>query len=279
MGVRIVTDSTADLDPAVATALAIEVVPLMLRFGHEEFRDGVDLSHEEFYGRLTTQKQLPSTSQPPTAAFESAYEEAGKNGDDIVSIHISSKLSGTLNPASVAREKVAPDIRVELIDSYNVSMGLGLVVEEAAKASLAGATLAEVSAVAKRAIANVRVVVALGTIEFLRRGGRISRANSMVGTMLNVKPILEVSQGEVVPVERVRTWKRAVNQLEKMALVDRSAARLHVGTSGSPHLAVQFVERLRPAMPHTDFTTGLIGSTVGVYAGPGALGFCSLGRS
>jgi DegV family protein with EDD domain len=251
----------------------------MVRFDRDEFRDGVDISPEEFYGRLTTEKRLPATSQPPADVFADAYRRVGKDGDGVVSIHISSKLSGTLNAASVGRELVAPDIRVELIDSYSVSMGLGLVAEAAAKTALEGGSLDEVTEVTKAAVERVRAFVGLGTVEFLRRGGRISRASSVMGSALNVKPILQVVGGEVIAVERVRTWKRAVNRLAKAALQDRNALRIHVGTSGSPHLAAQFVERLRPEMPHTDFTTGFIGSTVGVYSGPGALGFASLGRS
>lgn len=278
MAVRIVTDSTSDLDPEVARALGLEIVPLVLRFGAEEFRDGVDIGAEEFYGRLTTEKKLPATSQPPAQAFADVYARLGAEGHEVVSIHLSSKLSGTLNAASVAREQIAPDVRVELIDSYSVSMGLGLIVEAAAKSALEGAGLDEVTAVAKAAVERSSVFVVLGTIEFLRRGGRISRTSAMAGSVLNIKPLLTVANGELVGVERIRTWKRAVSRLEKAALADRNAERIHVSTSGSPHLAAQFVERLRPEMPHTDFTTGYLGPSVGVYAGPGALGFCALAR-
>lgn len=278
MAVRIVTDSSADLDPVVARALNIEVVPLLVRFGREEYRDGVDIGAEEFYGRLTTEKGLPATSQPPAEAFAEVYRRLAADEHDIISIHLSSKLSGTINAAAVGHEQIEAPGRFELIDSYAVSMGLGLIVEAAARAASAGQTFDEVARVAKAAVGGVHVYVALGTVEFLRRGGRIGRANSMVGSMLNIKPVLEVADGEVRPVERIRTWTKAVKRLERLALKDRDAMRLHVGTSGSPHLAAQFVERLRPEMPHTDFTTGYIGPTVGVYAGPGALGFCTLAR-
>lgn len=278
MAVRIVTDSTSDLDPEVARALGVEVVPLILRFGTEEFHDGVDISAEEFYGRLTTEKRLPATSQPPAQAFADVYARLGAEGHEVVSIHLSSKLSGTLSAASVAREQVAPDVRVELIDSYSVSMGLGLVVEAAAKSALAGGSFEEVIGVAKSAVGRSSVFVVLGTIEFLRRGGRVGRGSAMAGSVLNIKPMIQAIDGELVPIERIRTWKRAVNRLEKAAFGDKNALRVHVATSGSPHLAAQFVERLRPEMPHTDFTTGHLGPTVGVYAGPGALGFCSLAR-
>ena len=278
MAVRIVTDSSSDLDPMVARALNIDVVPLLVRFGSDEFRDGVDIGAEEFYGRLTTENGLPATSQPPAEDFADVYRRLAGEGHEVVSIHISSKLSGTINAASVARESIGSGVRVEIIDSYNVSMGLGLVVEAAARAAAGGASFEDVAGVAKDAASGVRVYVALGTIEFLRRGGRIGRANSMVGSMLNIKPVLEVADGEVRPVARIRTWKKAVDRLAVLALQDREVARLHAGTSGSPHLAAQFVERLRPEMPHTDFTTGYIGPAVGVYAGPGALGFCTLRR-
>jgi len=278
MAVRIVTDSTSDLDPEVARALGVEVVPLVLRFGTEEFLDGVEISAEEFYGRLATEKRLPGTSQPPAQAFADVYSRIGAEGHEIVSIHLSSKISGTLNSASVAREQVTPDVRVELIDSYSLSMGLGLIVEVAAKAAIEGAGFEEVIAVAKAAVGRSSVFVVIATTEYLRRGGRVSRMNALAGSFLNIKPMIQVIDGELVAIERIRTWKRAISHLEKAAFQDLNAERLHVATSGSPHLAVQFAERLRPKMPHTEFTTGYLGPAIGVHTGPGALGFCALAR-
>ena len=278
MAVRIVTDSTCDLPRALVEAHGITVVPLTVFFGDDALLDGVDISAEEFYERLTSSPELPRTSQPSAELFRAAYEELGANGDEIVSIHISSKLSGTLNAASVAREEVAHSVHIDIIDSYNVSLGLGLVVIEAARSAQAGGTLEEVVATARRLKDRVTVHVSLDTLEYLQRGGRIGRARSFLGSILSVKPILHVEDGEVAPFERVRTRTKATARIFEIASGQGRAKEMFVASGGNEAEARALLERLRAVLPHTDLLLGTLGPAVGVYTGPGALGIAALER-
>ena len=278
MAVRIVTDSTCDLPPALVQANGITVVPLTVFFGEEAFLDSIEITAEGFYERLLASKTLPRTSQPSVELFREAYERCGANGDEIVSIHLSSKLSGTLNAASVAREEVAPEVHVDLIDSYSVSLGLGLIVLEAAHAANAGASLGEVVATARRAMDRVSVHLAVDTLEYLQKGGRIGRARSFLGSVLSIKPILRVEDGEVAPFERVRTRAKAVERIYEVAASMARSKTMFVACSGNDDEAREIIEQLRPALPHTDLILGQLGPVVGVYTGPNALGIAALER-
>ncbi len=278
MTVKIVTDSTCDLPRELVEQLEITVVPLTVFFGDEALLDGVDIDSKAFYDRLQTSAILPRTSQPSVDLFQVAYEELGRETNEVVSIHLSSKLSGTLNAASVAREVVAHSVHVDLIDSYSVGLGLGLIVLEAATAAKAGASLAEVVAVARRAMDRVSVHVAVDTLEFLQRGGRIGRARSLLGSVLSIKPILKVEDGEVAPFERVRTRSKAVERIFQIASNMPRAKAMFIAASGDTTTAEELIERLRPLLPHTDIRLGQLGPAVGVYTGPNALGVAALER-
>lgn len=278
MTVRIVTDSTADLSPEEAAALCVTVVPLTVSFGDEDLLDGIDIDASTFYDRLTSSKLLPRTSQPPVERFKAAYEAAAQETDEIVSIHLSSRLSGTLNSASVAREEVSHELRIELIDSHMVSLGLGAIVIAAAEAAQAGASMAEVVEVARRTMDRVTVAIVVDTLEYLQRGGRIGRARSLLGSVLSIKPILHVEDGEVAPLERVRTRGRAVERIFEIATADKTLKRLIVACTGDDAQALDFVASVRPVLPHTDVRLGHIGPVVGVYAGANALGVAMVRR-
>jgi DegV family protein with EDD domain len=278
MPVRIVTDSTCDLPKDLVRAYGITVVPLTVFFGEEALMDGVDIDAAGFYERLRASKVLPRTSQPSVELFRVAYEELGQETDEIVSIHISSKLSGTLNAASVAREQVSHDIHIELIDSYNVSLGLGLIVLEAAAVANAGGKVEEVVAAARRAMDRTKVCVLVDTLEYLQRGGRIGRARSMLGSVLSIKPLLEVEAGEVAPFERVRTRTKAIERLFEIATSEARAKMMFVACGGNDDEAEAFIERLRPMLPHTDIGRAQLGPIVGVYTGPNAIGVATLER-
>lgn len=278
MTVRVVTDSTCDLPPALVSAHGITVVPLTVTFGDESLLDGVEIDATRFYQRLREFPGQPKTSQPAVDRFRETYEELAKDGSEIVSIHISSRLSGTLNSASTARAALDPGIHVELIDSYQVSMGLGSIVMDAAIAANAGASLADVAAAARRAMDRTRVIALVDTLEYLRRGGRIGRAASLVGSLLSIKPILQVTQGEVAPFEKVRTRSRALDRLFEIATSDRNAKRCFVGCGGNDDEALAFMDRLRPSMPHTEFHLGQVGPVVGCHAGPNVIGIAITAR-
>ncbi len=277
MPVRVVTDSTSDLPHDIVEQYGITVVPLTVFFGEEALLDGVDIDPNSFYERLVSSSGLPRTSQPSAGMFRQVYERLGQETNEIVSIHLSSKLSGTLNSASFARDQVAHGgLHIELIDSYTVSLGLGLVVREAAAAAHAGASLEEVVAVARRAMDRVAVLVVVDTLEYLRRGGRIGRASSFLGSVLSIKPIVSIEDGEVVPVERVRTRRRAEERIFELATADGRAKALFAACTGNPEEAEAFAGRLRAVLPHTDVRPAMIGPTVGVYLGGNALGVAIL---
>ncbi len=278
MAVRIVTDSTCDLPLSDVERYGITVVPLTVFFGEEAFLDGVEISGSDFYARMVASKSLPRTSQPSVELFQDAYRSLAGDGVEIVSIHVSSKLSGTLNAASIAREVVKHDVHVDLIDSYNVSLGLGLIVLEAARAAQSGATLAEVVATARRAMDRVSVHVAVDTLEYLQKGGRIGRARSLLGSVLSIKPIVCVDDGEVAPFERVRTRAKAIERMFELASGMPRAKEMFIGCGGDDTEGRALLERLRPLLPHTELRIGYLGPVVGVYTGPNALGIAALER-
>ncbi len=272
MTVRIVTDSTADLMPEEAAALGVTVVPLNVYFGDETLRDGVDIDPTTFYERLATAKELPRTSQPSVERFKAAYEELAKETNEIVSIHLSSRLSGTMNSASVAREEVSHELHIELIDTYTVSLALGAIVTDAAVAANAGASMAEVIDVARRTMDRVSVAIVVDTLEYLQRGGRIGRAAALAGTLLSVKPILSIRDGEVAPVERVRTINGALRRLVELVIAMGPIERLGVVDGDSVNNASEVARQLAAHYPDLTIDRGELGPVVGTHGGPGVVG-------
>lgn len=278
MAVRVVTDSTCDLPRSIVDALGITVVPLTVRFGNESFLDGIDIDVPTFYERLVSSPVLPKTSQPSVEQFRAVYQEIGEAGDEIVSIHVSSRLSGTLNSASIAREDMPPGVHIELIDSYSVSMGLGAIVVEAAEAALRGGNRDEVTATARRAMDHTGLAATLDTLEYLKKGGRIGRAQGLLGSLLSIKPIIHLEDGEIAPLDRVRTRKKAIARMQEIAIDHPHAKKMYIATTGNDDEAREFIEAIRRYLPHTEFIVGHFGPVVGVYAGPDALGFSWLDR-
>ena len=279
MAVQVVTDSTSDISPDEAGGLGVRVVPALVAFGDDVFRDRVDITPSEFYARLVTSREFPKTSQPSVEAFASVYREVAAEGHDIASIHVSSKLSGTLNSASIASETSELETRVELVDSYTAGVGLRAVVEAAAERARAGAPLEEVTAAARSVMARNRVVVTLDTLEFLQKGGRIGRASALLGSALRIKPLIHIDGGEAAPFDRVRTRSKAVRRLEEVALEDRTIETLFVIYSDNDASAAELVEHVTPHLPHTRIKVIQTGPTVGAYLGPNALGICAVKRS
>lgn len=279
MAVKVVTDSTADLPPAMAKELGITVVPLNVHFGTEVYRDGVEILPDEFYRRLATSPRLPTTSQPTVGDFLKSYQELSQTTDEIVSIHISAKLSGTLNSANQAREQYQGDCRIEIVDSQQGSLGLGMVAIAANQAAQRGASTDEVVKETQLAIPRVRFFGLLDTLEYLEKGGRIGKAQAFVGSLLRVKPILVVRDGEAHPLERARTRAKGIERLcelvqEHMPLVD-----LAVVYTTTPDDAQALAQRLRPFLPDGEVFLSQIGPVVGTYLGPGVLGVALRGET
>jgi DegV family protein with EDD domain len=270
--IAIVTDSTADLPPEMVEEMGVTIVPLRVIFGNEAYREGVDITTEEFYERLVKSRQLPTTSAPSLGDFQEVYERLLKEADGIVSIHISSKLSGTTKVAETARQSVAKPERIAVVDSMAVSIGMGFVIMEAVEAARAGAKLAEVKAAAESAVKGFHARFMLDTLEYVRRGGRIGRARAYLGTLLSVKPIISIRDGELYPEERVRTRARGLERLVQWAVRHQNVKRAAVGHSTTADEAESIRERLAMAFPNVKVHLVRFGPVLGTHGGPGIVG-------
>lgn len=273
MAVRIVTDSTADLPPELAHELGIAVVPLSVIFGDDVYRDKVDITHDLFYEKLVTNKVLPTTSAPSVGDFLAVYEPLLKETDEIVSIHISSKLSATYNNACTAAQYLADKgARIEVVDSLSVSFGIMFMATAAARAAKAGATVEKIRALVGGMIPRIRISVVLDTLEYVRRGGRIGRARAFLGTVLRVKPLLSIRDGEVHPEERVRTMAMALERMFQIAISYPRIEEVGIGYSTNPQEAEQLRRRLETALPAAVIHVTRLGPVLGVHGGPGVIG-------
>jgi DegV family protein with EDD domain len=270
--VAIVTDSTADLPPELAEELGVTIVPLQVIFGNEAYREGVDITTEEFYERLVKSRPLPTTSAPSVGDFQEVYERLLTEVDSIVSIHIGTKLSGTVQAAQTARQSLAKPERIELVDSQAASMAMGFAIIEAAEAIRAGAKLAEVKAAAESAVQRIHVLFMLDTLEYLRRGGRIGRARAYLGALLSVKPILTLREGEVYPEERVRTRARGLERIIQSGIRHENVKLAAVGHSTTPDEAESIRERMAMAFPNVKVHLIRFGPVIGTHGGPGLVG-------
>ncbi len=278
MAVRVVTDSTSDISQADARRLGISVVPLNIHFGSEQLRDGVDIQPRQFFRRLVETKALPKTSQPSVGAFLEVYQELARETDEIISIHISGGLSGTANSARAARDALGTRARVDVVDSGTVSWPLGWAARSAQEAARSGKSLEECAAAARDALARTTLVFVLDTLEYLQRGGRIGRARAWLGAVFNVKPILTVKDGEIAPLERVRSRLRAEERVFDLAVSVPDLERVGICHSSSPDEAERWAERMRTTRPNAIVETNWLGPVVGVYGGPGVLGMAAVRR-
>jgi DegV family protein with EDD domain len=271
----VVTDSTADLPRGLQERYGLGCVPLVVNWDGRTFRDKVDLSTAEFYRRLRTSKSLPRTGAPSLAAFEEVFRAQLRQHTAVVSVSLSSKLSGTLDVARRAAEAVDP-ARISIVDSGSVSIGLAWLVETAAKLAAEGAEPPEIVQRLEQMKPRVRILALLDTLEFVQRGGRIGRAQAFVGTLLNVKPILGIQGGEVAPVERVRTMRGALRRLVELVGALGSVERLGVVEGAAEGHANHVEHELRSRYPELTIDRGELGPVVGTHAGPGVVGVCVL---
>ena len=270
--VAIVTDSTADLPPDLVRKRGLTVVPLTVTIGDKSWLDGVEIQPDEFYARLAQGGSVPSTSQPSPARFADAYRSLLERHDEIVSIHISARLSGTLASAEQAVDELEARDRVHLVDSTLVSMPLGLLALAAARMGEDGVSGREIAERVDRIRRGTRVYFGVKTLENLARGGRIGRANALLGSILQVKPVLTIQEGEVTPLERVRTWDRALSRIVDLARAVDSGQGVCaiVGHAVDGESAQRIVEALEPLAD--TLLLQPLGAVVGAHAGPGTVG-------
>ena len=273
--VRIVTDSTADLTPEQQRDAGITVVPLNVHFGDQVFRDHVDLSTDEFFRRLKASSQLPRTSQPSVGTFEEAYRTLLAGGGEIVSVHLSSKVSGTFNSALMAAQSVG-DGKIDVVDSLSTSMALGFMALEGAKLAKAGRDRRTVADCLQGLVPKARVICVVDTLTYLERGGRIGKARALLGSLLNVKPILQLKDGEVVPLGRARGRPQALNRLVELLERDGKVSQLAIMHGAATADAEQLRERVASTYPGVDIQLTEIGAVLGTHTGPGVIGFTYL---
>ena len=276
MTVRIVTDSTADFTPARAQELGITVVPLTVFFGDEAYRDNVDLDNAAFYRKLQSSKELPRTSQPSPATFQEAYHQLLQEGADaILSVHLSSALSGTYQSACSARDLLqdedaaAKNIPIEVIDSRSVSGGMALALQKAAAEAQQGLDIATIKEHISDQFNRTHILAVLDTLEYLHRGGRIGAARAFLGNMLSVKPIIELKDGAVVAVEQPRTRSKAFARVSQLAVNTGPIEQIIIAESDE-QIGKSLAESLKAFYPG-DVDYYKLGAVIGTHTGPGTV--------
>jgi DegV family protein with EDD domain len=271
MSVRIVTDSTADLPPQLAQELGIAVVPVYVRFGDKSYLDGVEIGYDELYDKLINSPVHPSTSQPTPVDFAKVYQELSRETDEIISIHVSGKLSGTYSSAQQGKKLVDSKTNITVIDSESVTMGLGIIAISAARLALLNDNLAGILEDIKQTKSNLHLLGALDTLKFLAIGGRIGRARALLGSVLNVKPLITIRNGEISPVGNVRTHTKAVEKLFEFVKGASNIQDLAIIHNTTPDEAIRLKDRLSSFVGIDRLYMARLGPALGVHAGPGML--------
>lgn len=271
--IRIITDSSSDIPPAIAAAHEIRIVPLSIRFGDEEYVDGAELTSAMFWQKLASSDRLPETAAPSAGAFLEAYETLTDEGaTGIVAICMSSAISATYQSAVLAAEKVAGDIPIRVIDSQAVTMALGLQVTAAASAAAGGASLDEVAMVAADAAAKSNVFAAFDTLEFLKRGGRVGSGAALLGGLLDVKPLVHFEDGAIAAAGRVRTRSKALAAIVDKAIEISDRLDALAVIHGNAADVDELLDQLRERLPDHNPIVAELGPVVGTHAGPGTIG-------
>jgi DegV family protein with EDD domain len=278
--IAVVTDSSAYIPEGALEGLPVSVIPVWLLWDEDRFRDGVDIDPATFYRRLEASKTLPTSSQPSSGEFMAFYRQVAAEAEVIVSVLVSSELSGTIASAQAAQAQL-PELDIRIVDSRSSSMGLGLVVLATARAAAAGRTPDEVVAVAREMRDRVHFLFVVDTLEYLHRGGRISRAKRVLGTALKIKPILHLEEGRIVPLTQARTKRKAIERIldiaeERLggsAMAEAAVADINSPESGDA-VAGMVAERFAPALLHRSS----VSPVVGTHVGPGAIGLAFYAR-
>ncbi len=276
--VTVITDSTADVPPAIARDLGIVTVPLRINFGQESLRDQIELTTEDLLGRIENAPALPTTSQPTPAEFAAVFQEQIDAGRDVVCVTIGDLLSGTHRAALSAAEQVSPD-HVTVIDGASTTMHLGWPVIEGARAAREGAAREAVAAAVRNAQRRANLFVVLKTLDYVYKGGRIGKVGQLVGSALNIKPIISVREGRVTAIERVRTWKKAVRRLVELTQDEGDLSDIMVLYVDDRSDADAMLSELRERYPNANVDIARAGAVITTHVGPGAIAVATLRRA
>jgi DegV family protein with EDD domain len=277
MTVKIVTDSVADLPPQIVEELGITVVPLNVRFGAEVYRDGVDLTADEFYERIKGSEELPVTSVPSPASFTRVYDKLAEETDKILVLTMTSRLSGTHEVAKQSVGLMKKKCRIEVIDTKLAAMALGLIVIVAARMARAGTGLGEIRETVHRNIPRAGMQATFDTLEYLQRGGRIGKAQSLLGSILKINPIVGLHDGEVIPISRERSRARALDYLYRFAASYTKIDEMALEYATAIDEAEMLIERLGSIFPKERIYRSKATPVVGTHTGPGLLVLSVLG--
>ena len=271
--VRIITDSTCDMALEELEQLNVEMLPLTVRFGDEIYRDGIDLSHKEFYEKLEMAEELPQTSQINPAEFEAKYREIINSGDDIVSIHIGGKLSGTLQSANIAADMVDSS-RIYCVDSYSASFGMTMIIKMAVRMRDAGKSAKEIAQECAKVAKRARIVAIVSTLKYLKMGGRLSSGSAFIGEMLGIKPVALVSDGEVSIIGKARGERAALEMMKRFIAEHKvdynfGVAFGHSNALENLYKKMEYFKKAFPKMRECSSFISDLGPVVGTHIGPG----------
>jgi DegV family protein with EDD domain len=271
MTVKIVTDSVADIPPDVVAELAISVVPVLVRFGEEVYRDGIDITTDQFYEKLVNSKVMPTTSVPSLDLFARTYARLAEETDEILVIMLSSKLSGLYNAAIQSADLLESKCRIEIVDSQTAVMAQGFIVIKAARAAREGAKLDELLEIVYQNLPRVDIRAAFDTLEYLKRGGRIGKAAALMGSVLKVNPLVTVRDGVVEPAGRARSRAKAMDLLYDFAAEYSNIEELAVEGAACPQDVEHMVKRLGALFPEERIYRSRTTPVIGTHTGPGLL--------
>lgn len=272
MTVKVVTDSACDIPAELVEELGITVVPIYVMFGQKAFRDRIDLGTDEFFERLVQNNVHPTTSVPSPKDFANVYNEMAKETDEIISIHITSQESGTYNSALLGKELVEGNCRVEVVDSKSVSMSMGMLVIAAAREAMAGKSLDQVADFVRRLVPTLHLMILVDTLRYVIRGGRLNKPTGLVGSVLRVRPLLTVKEGDLSVVGVARTKAKAVERLVTFAKSFSRVKEIAVAYTTEHDEARHLLDRLKAAFPDATSYLTRVGPSLGTHAGPGAMG-------
>ena len=277
MPVKIVTDSVADIPPTVAAELGITIIPVLVRFGEETYRDGIDITNDQFYERLVNSKVMPTTSVPSMDMFARTYARLAEETDEILVIMLSSKLSGLHNAALQSVGLLESKCRIEVVDSGCAVMAQGFVVIKAAQAAQAGANLDEILEIVRSNLPRTEIRAAFDTLEYLKRGGRIGKAQALMGSVLKVNPIITIKDGLVEPAGRARSRAKAIDHLYDFAAGYSHIEELAVEDAACPDDGNLLAKRLGKIFPQERIYRSRTTPVIGTHTGPGLLLVAVLG--
>lgn len=270
--VKIITDSTAEVSPELADSLGITVLPLTIQLGNKSYREGIDLNAKEFFTKIERANASPILVPPSVQQFEQTLDELMKQTDEIVMIFNSSKLSRTYANAHRAAMPLMGRAKIRVIDSQLISTGLGMIVTNAARAAKQGADVEEVVRLTRGLIPRTYIAAFADTLDYLERSGRIRKAQAILGTFLNIKPLLILEEGEIVVLEKVRTRAKAVEKLVEFIIEFTHIEKMDVLHSTTPEDVALLIEQVNLQLPNLDMKVEMYGPSLGAFLGPGALG-------